>query len=537
MHFGVGKGRQGTVIFLTLGTGVGSGVFNDGVLVPNTEFGQMEIRGRAAEKRSAAIARVRRGLSWKAWAADLDEHLDRIQQLMWPNLMILGGGVSKSAEKFIPRLTVKCEVVAGRAAQRCGDHRGSHRRGRKPRRRRRRRIDHARTSPESHPRGEDMTTDKQATLERSSDEAPIRAQMVIGGESVDAADGQTSTSSTRRRGRYRDRATRRAGRRRPGGRGGPARVRRSQGLGDLGGRQARPDAGQVRLADQGQHRGAGPAREPERRQADHRRARRDHRGEPRLRLLRRSRQQDLRADDPGLEAGPRPDAARADRGGRADRALELPAVDGIVEGGARAGRREHGDPQARQLLPVDGDPPRRAGTRGGDPGRRAQCRDRAGRLGRCGDRGASGHRQGRLHRRDHDRPGDHAAGRGQREEDLARARWQEPEHRLRRRGPREVRARIAVFGLRQRGPGLLRAEPDPRRTVGPRPGRRAVRRGDTERQARRPVARRDRGRVAGQLQAARPGQGLHRDRAGRGRDAGRRRRRPRRTRRWPTAPT
>ena len=112
MRFGVGVDQPGVVIFLTLGTGVGSGVFIDGVLVPNTEFGQMEIRGRAAERRSAAIARVRRGLSWKAWAADLDEHLDRIQQLMWPNLMIIGGGVSKSADRFVPRLTVRCPVVA-----------------------------------------------------------------------------------------------------------------------------------------------------------------------------------------------------------------------------------------------------------------------------------------------------------------------------------------------------------------------------------------------------------------------------------------
>ena len=111
MRFGVGKGQPGVVIFLTLGTGVGSGVFIDGVLVPNTEFGQMEIRGRAAERRSAAAARLKRGLSWKAWAADLDEHLDRIQQLMWPNLMILGGGVSKSADKYVPRLTVRCPVV------------------------------------------------------------------------------------------------------------------------------------------------------------------------------------------------------------------------------------------------------------------------------------------------------------------------------------------------------------------------------------------------------------------------------------------
>ena len=111
MRFGVGAGRAGTVIFLTLGTGVGSGVFVDGILVPNAEFGQMEIRGRPAERRSAAAARIKRGLSWKAWAADLDEHLDRIQQLMWPNLMIVGGGVSKSADKFIPRLTVRCPVV------------------------------------------------------------------------------------------------------------------------------------------------------------------------------------------------------------------------------------------------------------------------------------------------------------------------------------------------------------------------------------------------------------------------------------------
>jgi polyphosphate glucokinase len=111
MRFGVGKDQPGVVIFLTLGTGVGSGVFVDGILVPNAEFGQMEIRGRPAERRSAAAARVRRGLSWKAWSQDLDEHLHRIDDLMWPNLMILGGGVSKNADRFIPRLTIRCPVV------------------------------------------------------------------------------------------------------------------------------------------------------------------------------------------------------------------------------------------------------------------------------------------------------------------------------------------------------------------------------------------------------------------------------------------
>jgi polyphosphate glucokinase len=111
MRFGIGAGRPGVVVLLTLGTGVGSAVFVDGKLVPNTEFGQMEIRGRPAERRSASIARTRRGLSWKAWAQDLDEHLIRIDELIWPELIILGGGVSKNAEKFVPRLTVRPPVV------------------------------------------------------------------------------------------------------------------------------------------------------------------------------------------------------------------------------------------------------------------------------------------------------------------------------------------------------------------------------------------------------------------------------------------
>ena len=112
MRFGVGAGQPGVVIFLTLGTGVGSGVFVDGTLVPNTEFGQMEIRGRAAERRSASAARVRKGLSWKAWTMDLDEHLQRIEDLMWPTLFILGGGVSKNGDKFIPMLRRRTPVVA-----------------------------------------------------------------------------------------------------------------------------------------------------------------------------------------------------------------------------------------------------------------------------------------------------------------------------------------------------------------------------------------------------------------------------------------
>jgi polyphosphate glucokinase len=111
MRFGAGLGEKGVVFVLTLGTGVGSGLFNDGHLVPNTELGHMEIRGRDAERRSAAAARVRRGLSWKAWATDLEEHLQAIDKLFWPNLIILGGGVSKQPDRFIPRLNVRPRLL------------------------------------------------------------------------------------------------------------------------------------------------------------------------------------------------------------------------------------------------------------------------------------------------------------------------------------------------------------------------------------------------------------------------------------------
>jgi polyphosphate glucokinase len=111
MRFGAGQGRMGAVIVLTLGTGVGSALFSDGRLVPNLELGHMEIRGKDAEKRSAAVARTVRGLSWKAWAQDLDEHLRQIHNLFSPTLFILGGGVSKNADKFIPRLTVPVPVI------------------------------------------------------------------------------------------------------------------------------------------------------------------------------------------------------------------------------------------------------------------------------------------------------------------------------------------------------------------------------------------------------------------------------------------
>ena len=114
MRFGIGAGEMGTVLLITLGTGTGSALFYDGRLVPNLELGHMEIRGRDAERRSAAAARVRRGISWKAWAMDLDEHLLAIEKLFSPKLFIIGGGVSKRSERFMPRLTVRARVVPAR---------------------------------------------------------------------------------------------------------------------------------------------------------------------------------------------------------------------------------------------------------------------------------------------------------------------------------------------------------------------------------------------------------------------------------------
>jgi len=111
MRYGAGRGEKGTVIVFTLGTGVGSALFFDGRLVPNIELGHLEIRGKDAERRSSAAQRTTRQLSWPDWAALLDEHLRAVERLFWPDLMILGGAVSKNAAKFVPLLTVRCRVV------------------------------------------------------------------------------------------------------------------------------------------------------------------------------------------------------------------------------------------------------------------------------------------------------------------------------------------------------------------------------------------------------------------------------------------
>jgi polyphosphate glucokinase len=110
--FGAGKGVRGTVLLLTLGTGIGSALFIDGLLVPNTEFGHIQIRGKDAEKRASEHAREEHDLSWGVWAGRVDEYLAHMEALLSPDLIIIGGGVSKKSDKFLPRLTgLRAKIV------------------------------------------------------------------------------------------------------------------------------------------------------------------------------------------------------------------------------------------------------------------------------------------------------------------------------------------------------------------------------------------------------------------------------------------
>jgi polyphosphate glucokinase len=114
MRFGEGKDRMGTVIMLTFGTGIGSAVFVDGVLVPNTELGHLQIHGKDAERRASDHAREEHDLGWEKWAGRVEEYLRHVEMLFSPSLFVIGGGVSKKADKFLPYVHVDTAVVPAR---------------------------------------------------------------------------------------------------------------------------------------------------------------------------------------------------------------------------------------------------------------------------------------------------------------------------------------------------------------------------------------------------------------------------------------
>ena len=111
MRFGAGRDQKGVVLLVTFGTGIGTALFFDGVLVPNAELGHIEIRGKDAELRATDQVRVEKELSWEKWAGRVNEYLLRLEALLSPDLFIIGGGVSKKHDKFLPLLTTSAPVV------------------------------------------------------------------------------------------------------------------------------------------------------------------------------------------------------------------------------------------------------------------------------------------------------------------------------------------------------------------------------------------------------------------------------------------
>jgi polyphosphate glucokinase len=120
MTFGAGKGQQGSVIIVTIGTGLGIALFTHGQLFPNAELGHLEFHGQDAETRASDAARQREKLSWKKWAGRFDAYLNYLEELFWPDLFILGGGVSKESDKFIHYLTVQARVVPAQLLNEAG---------------------------------------------------------------------------------------------------------------------------------------------------------------------------------------------------------------------------------------------------------------------------------------------------------------------------------------------------------------------------------------------------------------------------------
>ncbi|MBV9448357.1 MAG: ROK family protein [Streptosporangiaceae bacterium] len=112
MKFGAGVGEHGTVLMLTFGTGIGSALFINSTLVPNTEFGHIELRGHDAEKRASEHAKELHDLSWEKWAGRVQEYIQHMEALLSPDLFIVGGGISKQSAKWVPLLTgIRAPIV------------------------------------------------------------------------------------------------------------------------------------------------------------------------------------------------------------------------------------------------------------------------------------------------------------------------------------------------------------------------------------------------------------------------------------------
>ncbi|MEP9362911.1 polyphosphate--glucose phosphotransferase [Nocardioides sp. CN2-186] len=120
VRYGAAKGRSGLVIVTTLGTGIGSALLLDGVLVPNSELGHLEIDGHDAESRAANSARERENLSWEHWAKRLTKYYRTLEMLFSPDLFVVGGGVSKDSDEFLPLLDLDTEIIPAKLRNKAG---------------------------------------------------------------------------------------------------------------------------------------------------------------------------------------------------------------------------------------------------------------------------------------------------------------------------------------------------------------------------------------------------------------------------------
>jgi len=121
VKYGAAKDHPGLVLLTTLGTGIGSALIHHGVLVPNTEFGHIEIDGHDAEKRASAKYKEEKGLSYKEWAhKSLQRYYETIEALIWPDLIVVGGGVSRKADKFLPLLKLNAEIIPAKLQNQAG---------------------------------------------------------------------------------------------------------------------------------------------------------------------------------------------------------------------------------------------------------------------------------------------------------------------------------------------------------------------------------------------------------------------------------
>ena len=119
-RYGAGRDFDGVILLLTLGTGIGSALLHRGTLVPNTEFGHIEVDGKEAEHRAASSVKERKEWSYERWAKEVSRVFQEYEKLLWPDLIIVGGGVSRKADKWVPQLDVQTPVIPAKLQNTAG---------------------------------------------------------------------------------------------------------------------------------------------------------------------------------------------------------------------------------------------------------------------------------------------------------------------------------------------------------------------------------------------------------------------------------